>query len=238
MCNVTHLPLIILKLLKVFDPLVRNGHCKSVVKPYASLRNGSAQSGHARHVFGNGDDIGVEGVEHVVCEHEIDQRFHVGIVAEVLVIASREGLAQAVMEVQHGRHTIETEAVEAVLLHPPPQIRQQESQNLPVPIVEQSAVPEVMLALASCMEILMICAVKVVDAIIRVGRRMRVHHIHQHHYAQLVSTVNQGLELLGRSTSATDSIEVGHVITKRCIVSVLHNSHNLYSGVTEVFDAG
>jgi hypothetical protein len=40
------------------------------------------------------------------------------------------------MDVEHGRHSIEPEPIEGVLVHPPGEVTQEKPQDLPFPVVE------------------------------------------------------------------------------------------------------
>ncbi len=51
--NVAHVPIVVLELLQQLDPLVRNSHAKTIVKPEAALVDRTAHSRHPRHVLQN-----------------------------------------------------------------------------------------------------------------------------------------------------------------------------------------
>lgn len=69
-------------------------------------------------------------MEVVVGDHEVDQGVGVRVEAEVHRVAAAKIVVHAVRVVDHRGDAVESEPVEAVLLHPPAQIRQQEAQRL------------------------------------------------------------------------------------------------------------
>jgi hypothetical protein len=67
MDDITHVPRIILHVLEELDPLVRNCHGEAVVKTNAPDVRRGAKKRHPRHIFSDGDDIGEERMQSVVC---------------------------------------------------------------------------------------------------------------------------------------------------------------------------
>ena len=65
--DVAHVPCIILCVLEEFDPHVRNCHGKAVVEPNAPHMCRDTKKWHPRHIFSNGDDIGEESMQDIVC---------------------------------------------------------------------------------------------------------------------------------------------------------------------------
>ena len=113
-------------------------------------------------------------MEHVVGEREVAQRIRVHVHAEVLVVAAGERVVHAARPVQHRRHAVEATstgarrttydssacgcrilhwrrgcapvAVEAELVSPVAQVREQEAQHLARAVVEHARVPNRMRA--------------------------------------------------------------------------------------------
>jgi hypothetical protein len=69
------------------------------------------------------------------------------------------------MLVHHTGHTVESEPVKHVLVHVKPQVGQEEPKDFVVSVVEQSTVPELVSASSAFVEVAVIRAVKVVEAI-------------------------------------------------------------------------
>ena len=67
MNNITHVPFVVLRMFEEFDPLVRDCHGEAVVKTNASDVCRDTKKRHPRHIFGNGDNIGEERMQGIVC---------------------------------------------------------------------------------------------------------------------------------------------------------------------------
>ena len=65
---------------------------------------------------------------------------------------TRESLSQASGVIEHRGDAVEPEAVEAVDVHPHAKVGQQETEHLPLGVVEQPGVPQVMVAAAARVE--------------------------------------------------------------------------------------
>lgn len=66
------------------------------------------------------------------------------------------------VDVHHASHSVKPEAVKLVLFHPEPEVAHEEAENFVVAIVEETAVPELVTALCTLMEVLVVAAVKLV----------------------------------------------------------------------------
>mmetsp|Transcript_38602 Transcript_38602/g.114640 ORF Transcript_38602/g.114640 Transcript_38602/m.114640 type:complete len:500 (+) Transcript_38602:1140-2639(+) len=139
--------------------------------------------------------------------------------------------------VHHRRDAVKAVAVKLVLVHPPARVGQQETHRLPVAIVEQPRVPHPVVAALAAVEVHRVGAIKHVDAVDRVLRRMRVHDVHEHDKAEPMRLVNERLELLGSAAARGSCKEVGHVVAERAVVRVLLDCHDLDGVVAELADA-
>ena len=81
------------------------------------------------------------------------------------------------VHVEHAGHSVETETIKLVLFHPKTQVTQKEAQNLMVTIIEQPAVPLLMTALTTFMEIQVIRAIEHIESIQDILGSMAMHHI-------------------------------------------------------------
>mmetsp|Transcript_9850 Transcript_9850/g.28314 ORF Transcript_9850/g.28314 Transcript_9850/m.28314 type:complete len:381 (+) Transcript_9850:270-1412(+) len=212
--DVAHLPLVIRLLLEQLDPHVGRRHGQAVVEPEPALGHGAAQSGHARHVLRDGNGARAHPVDHVVGEHKVDAGVHVGAQPEVLAVAVYEGVLDAVVLVEDTRHAVEAEAVELVLLEPPAKVGKQEAQHLPLAVVEDAAVPQVVVALRPLVEVLVRRPVEPVDAVHHVLGRMRVDDVKKHADAHAVGRVDEALERVGVAAARGGGEEVSHVVAE------------------------
>ena len=83
---------------------------------------------------------------------------------EIVAIVA-EGLAQAVAEIEHRGHTVETETIELILLHPELAVRQQEVKHLILTIVEAERIPCRMLTTLVVVEILIVGTIETTQSL-------------------------------------------------------------------------
>ena len=102
---------------------------EAIIKTNSTIRNFSSQSGHSTHIFCNGDCIGLYFTNQFVCQLQVGNSLHVGIVGEILIIGVEVG-AQTMVVIQHGGHTVKAETIEAIHVHPVLAVAQQEVQYL------------------------------------------------------------------------------------------------------------
>lgn len=112
------------------------------------------------------------------------------------------------MCVHHAGDSVKSETIKHVNVHIESQIREEESQDLVMTVIEQSRVPKLMSPSCTVVEVLVIGTVKYVDPessatdisndspVKYVLASVRVDDIQKHGHAHLVSLVNERLELL------------------------------------------
>jgi hypothetical protein len=143
-----------------------------------------------------------------------------------------------VVSVNHARDSIKAETVKLVLFHPEAQVTEQEPQHLVATVVEQSAVPQVMTAPCSLVEVEVVAAIEHVQSVKDVLGRVAVDDIEQNGNAHAVSGVNELLKLVGHTVTAACSEEAVDLVSKAGVVCVLHDGHELDDIVPKVADAG
>ena len=227
------MPVLVLFLLQGLDPVVRDTHGHAVVETDAAVGKGNGQAGHAAHFLGNGYGRGLELVNQDIGQGEIGDCVRV-LTAIVVVAVAAEGLAQAVVIVEHRGHTVKAEAVEVVLLKPVLAVGQQEVEHLVFAIVKAQRVPcRVLAAPGVGVEIKVHRAVQTADALVLVLHGMGVHDVHNHGNSHAVGIVDELLEFLGSAEAARCSEKVAHVVAEGAVVRVLLDGHNL-NGVVAV----
>jgi len=107
-----------------------------------------------------------------------------------------------------------------------------------VAIVEESAIPLIMATLAAPVEVLVVSAIKLVEAIEHVLGRMAVDDVKEYDDAHAMRSVNELLEVLRRAISTARREEVVDLIPKTGVVGMLHDSHQLDHIVAKIFDPG
>lgn len=140
--------------------------------------------------------------------------------------------------VEHACDAIEAEAVKLILVHPEPQVAEQEPHHLVVTIIKESAVPQIVATSAAFVEILVIRSIEVIQAIEDVLGSMAMHDVEQHSEAHSVGRVDKFLEVLWRPVPAAGGEEVVDLVAKACVVCMLHDGHELDDVVTEATNPG
>ena len=98
-------------------PQVRQSHAQPVVKAQPALGQRQPHAGHPGHVLRQGDGGGVHLPDQLVGQLKVDQGVGIYVVGEVAAVLI-EGVAQAVVPVEHGGDAVKAEAVQVVLLQP------------------------------------------------------------------------------------------------------------------------
>ena len=83
----------------------------------AALLQGQTHARHTGHIFGDGDRARIHFADELVGQLQIGDRLDVRIIGEVLVVRI-EVHTQAVIMIEHARHTIEAETVKMIFRHP------------------------------------------------------------------------------------------------------------------------
>ena len=157
------------------------------------------------------------------------------VIGEVLVIGI-EVCAQTMVVVEHGGHTVKTEAVKVILSHPEFQVAQQEVEHTGLAVVKALGVPGRMIAFGTVVEELPGGTVEHVDALGGVLHRMGVDHVQQNPQSQLMGLVHQIFQILGLAEPGRGGIEAGHLIAEGAVVRMLHNGHELHRVISGFFD--
>ena len=134
-------------------------------------------------------------------KHEVDNRLQICGVTEVLMVSSRKAGPDTMVVVHHARDTVKAEAVKLVLLHPEAEVAEQESKDLMMAVVEQTAVPQFMPTASAFMEVEVVRAIEVVEPVENVLAGVRVDDVKENGNSHPVSSVDQLLELLRRAIS-------------------------------------
>lgn len=127
--------------------------------------------------------------------------------------------------IQHASDSVESEAIELVLIHPEAKIAQQEAQYFMVAVVEETAVPELMTTLCTFMEVEVIAAIKHVQSVQHILGSVTVHDIEQDCDSHAVGSIDQLFEVVWGPVSATGGKKAINLVAKACVVCVLHDCH-------------
>jgi hypothetical protein len=142
------------------------------------------------------------------------------------------------MGIKHAGHTIETETIELILIHPETKIAQKESQHFVVTIVEQPAIPKLVAAPYTLMEVKVVAAVELVQAVKHVLRCMTMNNVQQNCDAQSMRSVDELFQVVRETVTAACSKEAVDLVPEACVVCVLHDRHELNNIVAQMLDSG
>ena len=143
----------------------------------------------------------------------------------------------AVVEIEHGSHAVEAEAIEAELLQPIAHIGEQELQRFLLAVVEEFGIPELVVAALAAVQVLKIGAIEEVDALANVFHRVGMYEVHDDQQTHTVRSINELLQLLGRTEPRRGREETGHMVAKRAVIRMLGDGHELDGVVAVRLDA-
>ena len=193
--DVGHVPVFVALLLEGLDPIVRNTHCQAIVEAHTAIFDRTSESWHAAHFLGDGDSVRVNLVDELVGKSEIADCIAI-LIAVVVVAIAVEVLSEAVVQIEHGCDSIETEAIELVLFEPVLAVAQEEVEHVVACIVEAEAVPCWVLAAVASIEVLVSLSAEVAKAFELVLDSVAVNKIHDHGNAHAMCLVDESLQLL------------------------------------------
>ncbi len=81
------------------------------------------------------------------------------------------------MGIKHARNAVKSKSVKVVLIHPEPQITKKKSHDFVTTVVEQPAVPQLVLSLWTTMEIAAICTIELVQPIQHILGSVAVNYV-------------------------------------------------------------
>ena len=230
--DLAHGPLLVGELLDPLDPVVRDAHRHPEVEAHAAGRQRGGQAGHAGDVLGDGEGVRVHLLHEDVREGEVGHRVLVDTLVEIVVVA-HEILSEAVVPIEHRGDAVEAETVDVVFLHPVLHVRQEEVLGLVLAVVEAAGAPGGMAALRTGIEVQVVRAVEVGQALGLVVHAVAVDDVHHHGDALAVGVVHQALELLGRAEAGAQGEEIGHLVAEGTVVGMLLQGHDLEGVVAE-----
>jgi hypothetical protein len=138
------------------------------------------------------------------------------------------------MIIQHARNTIKTKSVQAKRLHPIPAIGQQKGKDRYFSVIKTPGIPGGVISSVIAVEILIAGAVESAETLHLVDNRMGVNQVHQNPETHSVSRINQGFEFIGSPETGRRGEKTGHLISKRSIIGVLLEGHQLNGVISRI----
>ena len=145
--------------------------------------------------------------------------------AAVLVGNPFAGFAR-VVQVKHGRHAIDAQAVHVILLQPEEGAADQETADFGAAIIKNGAGPLGMKTFARVGVLIEVSAVKTRQPV-AIGREMRRHPIHEDSDAPLMQVIHQKHEVLRRAVTAGRRKISRGLVTPRPVKRMLGQRHEL-----------
>ena len=137
--NFVEVPLLVGSVFEELDPVIWDSHGEAVVEAHAAFGKGAAEARHAAHVLGNAEGVGIDFVDELVGELEVGDGIPLDAIEEVFVVVIEGDVAMVVVE--HGGDAIEAKAIEAEVLHPVGEVREEELADFFSAVVEKAGVP-------------------------------------------------------------------------------------------------
>ena len=232
----TWAPLLVGVIRDELRPEVGDIHREAVVKAKASVLNGSSETRHTTHLFGDRDRIGVDAMDQLIGQREV--RHSIGILMTIEVVGVRgEALAEAVVVVQHRGDAVKAEAVELEDLQPILTVGEEEVDDIVAPIVEAQRVPSGMITTRTFVEEERARAVIACQPFDLIAHGMAVHEVHNDLETSCVSGIDERLQFVGRTEATTGCEEARYMVAKGAIVRMLLDSHDLNGIIPEINDA-
>ncbi len=125
-----------------------------------------------------------------------------------------------------GVHGIETQAVDAIVLHP--------HQGVVDEIVTHFAAAKIDGRAPGCVYVLAEEVAGVLAQVIAIGAEVVVHHVDEHHQAQLVGTVDQATQLVWRAVGGVGCVRQHAVVAPVAATGKLAQRHQLDGGDTQL----
>ena len=190
------MPVFILLLLDHLDPVIRDTHCHTVVESDAAILKLHGKPGHTAHLLSYGYSLAVYIMDKDIGKREICDGIRI-LIAVVVVGIRSESLPEAMVIIEHGGYTVETETVKLKFLKPVFTVREKEMEHAVFSVVEEKRVPCRMLAASVAIEIEVVAAVEPAETLHLILHGVGVHDIHNHGNAELVSLVDKTFQIVG-----------------------------------------
>ena len=131
----TYTPVIVRQFLDPLDPVISHTHAHTEVESDTALLDRSCKACHTADILGDGECFFIHLMDKYIGKCQISYSIIVDALIEVVLISDK-GLLQAMIPIQHTGHSVETETVYMILLHPVLAVGQKEIFCLILTIIE------------------------------------------------------------------------------------------------------
>ena len=129
----------------------------------------------------------------LIGHHQVRNPIDITLVAEVLIVRPAEACINAVVMVHHASNSVESKTIYVELLQIVRQVAEQKSHYFVFAVVENHAIPRIVIPFGACMRITMICSVEAVYTIVNITGCMRVYYVYDNSHPKLVGCVDKSL---------------------------------------------
>ena len=231
--HLSHAPLVIGEFLYPFDPVVRHSHAHTEIEAHTTGLYRCGKSGHSADILGNRKGILVYLAGEDVGKGQICYRIFIHSLIEIVVI-SRKRLFKAMVPVKHAGHSVKTETVYMIFLHPELAVRKKEMLGFILSVIEAARAPCRMMSLPSVVEVKGLLAVKQAESLRLIVYGMGMDYVHDHCNTESVSVIYKRLELFRSTETRAEGEEVGHLIAEGTIVRMFLKGHYLEGVVSKI----
>ena len=201
----------------------------------AALLRRARNAREACGFFGNEDGVRREATHDAVQVLQELER----IVVDVAAVLVRHPLAGAlaVVEVEHGCHSVHTQAVAVEFLEPVHRVCNEEVLDFVAAQVEDVCAPVRMFALARVGMLVAGGAIKAAKRVSVLGEVCR-NPVENHADFVLVAKVYKVAELVGRTVAARGGVVPGHLVAPGFVERVFRERQKFYVGVAHLLEVG
>ena len=202
-------------------------------KPRPPAVDGPGDHGPGRRLLGDRLDVGEGAVDGLVEAPEEGDGLEV--LAAAVVVGDPLPRLAGVVEVEHGGHGVDAQAVGVVAVEPEEGAADEELADLVAAVVEDGALPVGVEALARVLVLVERGAVEAAQAV-PVGGEVGGHPVQDDADAVLVEHVDEVHEVLGRAVAAGRREVADRLVAPRAVEGVLHDRQELDVGEAHVPD--
>ena len=205
---------------EVAQGVVHPAHVPLEREPEPSLRDRFGDAGPRGRFLRNREAARLLLAYHRVERGQEVERFEV-LAAAVAVGDPFAGLA-TVVEIEHGGHRIDTQAVDVKLLEPVERVAEQKIADLVAPVVEDQRAPVLMLALARVGVLVERGAVEPAQREVVLGE-MRRHPVEDHTDASVMQGIDEVTEIVWGAEARRRRVVARNLIAPRAVERMLHH---------------
>ena len=177
--------------------------------------------------------VGVTAQNRIV---ELAQECHsLKVLLAAVLVGLPLALLPVVVQIEHGSHSVHTQAVDVVLLQPVESAGDEEALHLAAAKVEHHGTPLFVLAALGVRVFIAGFAIEVVQAEL-VFREVGRHPVHDDADARLMHLVHESHQILRGAVAAGGGEIARHLIAPAAIEGVLHDGQQLHVGVAHLGD--